>query len=143
MGGDACLLKQFLEGTGMLRELGRAEGEIDVHRYPVDLVGTTNPRLDLAAQVSCLGPVVKCERQAVALNESDRHIRRYQFTPALADQLEQLLAEESTECVLNIQEIFDLHDNQQDLRTVALDGLPLCPGKAGTVEKPCAGIVLV
>ena len=73
-----------------------------------------------------LRTVVEDEGEAVALDQRDRHVGRHKRPPALADLLEELLAEGGAERVLDVEQVLDLHDDEEDLRFVsaALDTLP-------------------
>ena len=143
--GDAGLLQQLLDRAGVLGVLGGAEREIDVQGHLVDQVGSANLRLDVGPQLAGLRTVVEDEGEAVALDERDRHVGRHQRPPALADLLEELLAEGGAERVLDVEQVLDLHDDEEDLRFVsaALDTLPQLPEEAGAVEHARAPIVLV
>jgi len=80
----------------MLGKLGGAEGEIDVQRHLADLIWHANARLDLRALLARFRAVAEYEGEAVRLEERDRHVGWHQGLPAVADLLQQLLAEGET-----------------------------------------------
>src|SRR5262245_25586420 len=141
---DLRLLRHLLECPGVLRQMSRAEGEVDVDRYPLDLIRRAKLRLDSRTEL-LLNIAGKCERQAIALNQGNRHVRRDNRPPARADLLKQLLAEAGAKRILNVQQVLDLRNDQHALRlrTIARDRLPLCPVEPPGIQKPCAGIVII
>ena len=111
-------MQEFLGGPRVRCEFRRTDHEIDVNRHAVDHVGRAKVYLDLDAQLLPFQVAFERSREAVRLYDRHRQVGRQQGSPARADLLEQFFGERSTEGVLDVEEIVQVHDHQEGLSFV-------------------------